>query len=189
MTAKKMLPALLIAALFPLTAPPAQAEKLAGVELPNTARVGETDLVLNGLGLRKKAIFKVYVAGLYLAEKQSDPEAILAADSPRKLVMEFLRKVGSDSLTGAWTDCLKNNAPSAGQDVVQGFDSLKGYMADVKKGDQLEFTYAPGAGTVIRTAGEERGTIAGKDFADTLFSCWVGAAPPSEDFKKGLLGG
>ena len=42
------------------------AASLAGVTLPDTAQVAGTTLVLNGLGLRKKFVVKVYVAGLYL---------------------------------------------------------------------------------------------------------------------------
>jgi hypothetical protein len=32
-------------------------------------------------------------------------------------------------------------------------------------------------------------TIEGKDFSDALFLVWLGAKPPTEDLKKGLLGG
>ena len=60
---------LLILAILPVA--PAQAAELGGVELADTATVGDQTLVLNGLGLRKKAIFKVYVGGLYLPKKSS----------------------------------------------------------------------------------------------------------------------
>lgn len=48
------------------------AASVAGVTLPDTATVGSTRLVLNGLGLRTKFVLKVYVAGLYLPQKSSD---------------------------------------------------------------------------------------------------------------------
>jgi long-chain acyl-CoA synthetase len=44
----------------------ALAGELAGITLPDTLKAGEKTLKLNGLGLRKKAVFKVYVSGLYL---------------------------------------------------------------------------------------------------------------------------
>jgi hypothetical protein len=56
------------------------AASLAGVTLPDTAQVGSTPLVLNGLGLRTKFGVKVYVAGLYLAQKSSDPNAIIKSE-------------------------------------------------------------------------------------------------------------
>ena len=39
----------------------AQARELEGVTLPDTLTAGEKTLKLNGAGLRKKAMFKVYV--------------------------------------------------------------------------------------------------------------------------------
>lgn len=179
----------LAAACATLVAPPrAEAAKLAGVEMAETQKVGDQSLVLNGLGLRKRAVFKVYVGGLYLTAKSSDPAAILSADQPRRLVMEFVRKVDGESIAGGWDDCLKNNVPNAGADVKEGFDQLKGWMADVKKKDRLTFTYQPGTGVSVDVAGSASGTIAGKPFADALFSCWIGEVPPSADFKEGLLG-
>jgi len=56
------------------------AATLAGVTLPDTVNVGNTRLLLNGLGLRTKFMVKVYVAGLYLAQKSSDGYAIVKAD-------------------------------------------------------------------------------------------------------------
>ena len=44
----------------------APAAELAGVTMPDTDTVEGKTLKLNGLGLRKKMVFKVYVAGLYL---------------------------------------------------------------------------------------------------------------------------
>lgn len=177
----------LVLALAPV-ATPAHAAELADVTMDDTAQVGDQTLVLNGLGLRKKAIFKVYVGGLYLPQKSTDGDAVLAADEPRRLVMEFVRGVGASSLTGAWDDCLKNNTPDAGTDVKKGFATLNGWMADVENEDRLVFTYVPGTGTTVTVKGEEKGTIEGKPFADALFACWIGRVPPSDDFKEGLLG-
>ncbi len=49
------------AALVALPLRPAAAKELAGVNMPDTVSIGGKTLKLNGLGLRKKAIFKVYV--------------------------------------------------------------------------------------------------------------------------------
>ena len=54
----------------------ANAASLAGVTLPDSQQVAGKNLVLNGLGLRSKMMVKVYVAGLYLEQKSSDPNAI-----------------------------------------------------------------------------------------------------------------
>ncbi|MEL7059633.1 MAG: chalcone isomerase family protein [Acidobacteriota bacterium] len=169
-------------------APPALGGELGGVQMADQSRVGDQSLVLNGLGLRKKAIFKVYVAGLYLPRRTSDPDLILKNDEARQLKMEFVRNVGGDNIAEAWSECLKSNNPSAGADVRSGFSDLGTWMSDFRKGDRLVFSYDPAAGTHVMVKGESKGTVAGKPFADALFRCWIGTVPPSEDFKAGLLG-
>ena len=51
--------------------------ELAGVTLPDTLKAGDRTLKLNGLGLRKKSIVKVYVGGLYLESPSKDAGAVL----------------------------------------------------------------------------------------------------------------
>ncbi len=175
-------PALLLAA-------PGGAAELAGVQMDDTTKVGEETLVLNGLGLRKKAIFKIYVGGLYLPAKQSDAGKIFAADATRRMVMHVLYKaLSQEQLADGWNDCLEANAPSAGSEVKKGFDTLNGWMEEVKKGGRLTFTYTPASGTEVAVKGASKGTIAGKPFADALFACWIGDKPATEDLKEGLLG-
>lgn len=176
---------LLVAGFSP---PPVHAAELAGVELADQATAGDETLVLNGLGLRKKFFVKVYVGGLYLPQKTSDAQALLDADAPRHMVMEFLREVDAESLVGAWDDCLEANTPNASSATKQDFDTLNGWMTEVDEGDRLTFTYLPDEGTKVAVKGTEKGVIEGKPFADALFACWIGPEPPSDDFKEGLLG-
>lgn len=173
-----------------VSAAPAVAGELAGVEMPDTVTVAEDELVLNGMALRSKFFVKVYVAGLYLPSKTSSADAVLAADEPRHLRMEFVRKVGKDDICEAWYEGLEANTPDASSDVKKQFDDLCSWMADVGSGDSYEFTYVPGTGTTVRVKGEDRGTIPGKAFADALYASWIGPSPgPGEGFKDDLMGG
>jgi len=159
------------------------------VTLPGTVDVGGHSLVLNGVALRKKAIFKVYVAGLYLSAKSSDADAILDADSPRRLVMQFLRDVDKKKMCDAWDEALEKNTENPSDQLKADFVTLCGYMEDIKKEQQFVFTYLPGTGTTVDVAGATKGTIKGKDFADAIFKAWIGPNPgPGEGFKKDLLG-
>jgi len=168
----------------------AQATEIAGVTVPATVDAGGQSLVLNGAALRKKSIIKVYVAGLYLPAKSQDADAILAADAPRELRMQFVRDVGKDKMCEAWDESLKNNTPGADAQLQAEFKQLCGWMQDLKKGDVMTFSYAPATGTTVDIAGTKKGTIAGKPFADALFKSWIGPKPgPGEGFKTALLGG
>src|SRR6187402_3535414 len=63
--------AAVVLALAPL-ASSAQAVEVEGVKLDPAAQVGGANLVLNGAGVRTRAIFKVYVAGLYVPQKSNN---------------------------------------------------------------------------------------------------------------------
>jgi hypothetical protein len=72
----------LVSASFVLDAPVLGAECL-NVKVPDSAKAGGTDLVLNGLGIRKATFLnvKVYVAGLYLPQKSGEAGKIISAES------------------------------------------------------------------------------------------------------------
>lgn len=162
---------------------------LADVTMPDTLTVEGQTLVLNGMALRKKVVFKVYVDGLYLPQKEKSAERILQNDQMRHNVLHFKRSVGKDSLVGAWNDGLEANVPQAGGELKKQFALLGEWMEDVAEDDTMSFTYVPGSGTRVQVKGKLKGTIEGKPFADALFSCWIGAKPgPGEKFKQALLG-
>lgn len=164
------------------------AGELAGVVLPEKVPAGDRTLVLNGMGLRKKAVFKVYVGALYLEKRSSDAAAILAADAPRRMVMHFLRDVGRDRLVEAWKEGFAGNAPAAQTKLAREIERFLSFWGDVRDGEEVTMTYLPGKGTTVAFGGKELGTIEGKEFADALLSVWLGPKPPSEELKAGLLG-
>ena len=161
-----------------------------GVSLPRRLDLEGHALILNGTATRKKFIVKVYVAGLYLPARESDAEKILGADEPRHLVMQFVHDVDKGKMCNAWNEALANNTPDASAELKVQFETLCGYMEDIKKGEQFAFTYLPGEGTRVQVKGAPKGTIEGKAFADALFKAWIGPKPgPGEGFKNQLLGG
>ena len=166
----------------------AVARDLAGVTLPDTLRAGETTLQLNGLGVRQKAIFKVYVGGLYLAAPSKDATAILAADQPKAIRMHFLRALSKAQLVDARQEGFTANAKDKAAAQQATFTKMLALVPDVKEGDTLTFTYVPGQGTTLQVNDHQVGVFAGKDFADAVFSIWLGPEPPSKDLQKGMLG-
>jgi hypothetical protein len=165
----------------------ALAAELAGAKLPDTLSAGDKTLKLNGLGLRKKAMFKVYVGGLYLESPSKEAGTILAADKGKAIRMHFLRDLTKAQLVEAFQEGFEANAKDkAGQKAA--FDKMLVLVPDVKEGETLTFTYVPGKGTTLRVGDKDLGAFEGKGFADAVFSIWLGPKPPSEDLKKGMLG-
>ncbi|MDH7568165.1 MAG: chalcone isomerase family protein [Armatimonadota bacterium] len=157
--------------------------------LPPTVQVGDKTLVLNGEGVRKKLIIRVYAGGLYLPAKESSAEQILASDTPRRMVMHFLYNVTKSQVAEAWMEGLKANTPNASSEVKSAFATLAGWMENVKKGGEIVLTYVPGEGTHVEVNGRAKGTLPGKATADAILATWIGPKPgPGNDFKKAVLG-
>ena len=181
--------AVLAAAAALVLSSPALARELAGVTMPDTAAVGDKTLKLNGMGLRKKAIFKVYVGGLYVETPTKDAAAIVAADAPRLISMKYLRDVEKVKITEAFQEGFQNNAKELAAKQKANIDKMIAAVPDLKDGETMSFEYLPGKGTTLSHNGKELLTVEGKEFADAVFLLWLGPKPPSDDLKKGLLGG
>ncbi len=165
-----------------------QAASLDGVTLPDTQQVGNTKLVLNGLGVRTKYMVKVYVAGLYLQQKSSDPNAIIKADEAKQIVMQMVHAASKSQMADAFSESFHDNSPEAVKLMMPDIDRLLSALEPVKVGDQMVFTYVPGTGTTFTLNGKEKLTITGPAFGPVLFSVWLGPKPPNADLKKGMLG-
>ncbi len=165
----------------------ALAGELSGITMPDTLKAGEKTLKLNGLGLRKKAMFKVYVGGLYLESPSKDANAILASDHAKAIRLHFLRDLTKAQLVEAFQEGFEANAQDKAAQKAA-FDKMLALVPDVKEGTTMTLAYLPGKGTTLSAGSKDLGVFEGKGFADAVFSIWLGPKPPSEDLKRGLLG-
>ncbi len=161
---------------------------LKGVEMPISMELDGKNLELNGMGLRTKVVFKVYIAGLYLEKSSSDGMAIAASEQIKRIELVFLRSVNGPEVAEAIAKGFAANAGDALPALKDRVAKFKTLIPDVKKGDKLVFIYRPGAGLEAQANGKTTGTIEGKDFADALFRVWLGEHPADKALKTGLLG-
>ena len=97
-----------------LAIPPAaqaQATEVGGVKYEASEQLGNAKLVLNGAGVRYKAIFKVYTAALYIGAKAGTPEEVLAAPGPKRMHIVMLRDIDANELGKLFTRGMQDNAP------------------------------------------------------------------------------
>jgi len=178
-----------LAGALALAAVSAGAATVAGAKIEDAVSVNNQQLVLNGAGLRKKLFIKVYVGALYLPAKQSSAASVLAADTPRRMVLHFLFDVGKDKMAEAWQEGLADNTPNASPEVKTAFRTLSSWMEDIDDGQRIVMTYVPGIGTTVEVNGKNKGTLGGKAVADAILNTWIGPKPgPGDDFKKAVLG-
>ncbi len=186
---KLLLGALCLGLSLAVDAAPAAAATLADVALPDHIEAAGKPLVLNGLGLRKKFVIKIYVGALYLPAKQTSAAKVMADDTVRRMVLHFLYSVSTSQMCDAWKEGLEDNVPKPSAEVQAGFRSLCAAMEDIPKGTELVLTYVPGQGTLVEIGSKLKGTLPGKATSDAILATWIGPHPaPGEDFRNAVLG-
>jgi len=168
--------------------PSAYAATLAGVSFPDQTTVADKTVVLNGLGVRTATMLKVkvYVIGLYLESKSSDPQSIIESGGNKRIAMHFVHDVSADKLRGGWTEGFQDNtADVAG--IADEIDKFNASMRDVKSGDSIVLDFA-GDSVDVLVNDTRIDSIAGKAFQQALLAIWLGPKPPNEELKQGILG-
>jgi chalcone isomerase-like protein len=166
----------------------AGAKEVKGVKLEDTTTVGDKTLKLNGAGVRKVFVFDVYVGALYVEEASQDPAAILGKDGVRQVQMTMLRDLEKEKIAEAIRTGFEKNSKDRMAALKDRMEKFIAQMPEkVSKGQVLRLTYVPGKGTTVTGQGE-KALVEGKDFADALFSVWLGQHPVDDSLKKGMLG-
>jgi hypothetical protein len=180
-----------LAVLFSALTLSAQALELKGIKVDETAQVGGNALVLNGAGVRTKMVFKVYVAGLYLAQKTSDANAVISDTGNKRVAMHFLRELSAEKLLHAMDEGFEANNSTAEMAAVEpqmkAFRAMMTSAKAVKESDLIVLDYTE-AGTQVSLNGKALGTVEGAAFNQALLRVWLGAKPVDAALKKALLG-
>ena len=180
-----------LTALFSALTFSAQALELKGVKVDETAQVGGNALVLNGAGVRTKAIFKVYVAGLYLAQKKSNADSVFSDTGNKRVAMHLLRELSAEKLLHALDEGFEANNSAAEMAAIEpqmkAFRAMMTSAKAVKEGDVILLDYTD-AGTAINLNGKTLGNIEGAAFNQALLRVWLGNKPVDASLKKAMLG-
>ena len=171
---------------------PVQAAEIADTQFEDEISIaGYNDkLQLNGIGMRYKFFFKIYIAALYLQEKNADVKQIIESVQAKRMVMHFLYdKVEKEKLLSAWVEGFEDNLSAEEykslEPRIKSFNSL---FETVASGDVVFLDFIPGKGTRVTSKGQQKGVIEGADFYSVLLKIWLGDEPVDEDLKTALTG-
>jgi len=167
--------------------------EISGVKLDEVVELQGKKLQLNGAGIRYKAIFKVYVAGLYLGKKAGTPEEVYAAAGPKRISVTLLREIDSNELGKSFTKAFEDNAPKEEMSrLIPGLLKMGQIFSDQKKlmaGDNFTIDWIPGTGTVVTVKGKPQGEPAREiEFFNAMTRIWLGPKPAEWKLKEALLG-
>ena len=164
------------------------------VKLPPTMKAGDTELVLNGQGLRTKKVVMVtikgYMGGLYLTQKSTNAQAIIDADEPMALKLFITSglissKVMTEATNEGFEKATNNNTAALRTRIDK---MLEIFSDKIQQEDVYDLVYVPGAGTEIYKNGKKSATVEGMDFKKALFGIWLSDNCVLESLKNGMLG-
>ena len=184
---------ILISSLIALNLPAKANVEISGIVVEDSTKVANTELKLNGAGVRTKAFFNVYVAALYQSGQKSTAEEVISMAGPKRLSITMLREVSADTLSKALLDGLNKNCTS--EEKTQLFNQMLaigeifGMHRYIKPNDQITLDWIPEKGTVIQLNGKKlREPIPDINFYIALLKIWIGEHPAEKSLKKQLLG-
>jgi len=172
--------------------PLAFAVEVAGVNFPPQVEVNGSKLDLNGAGVRYKAIFKVYAAGLYTGRKAGSLEEILKAPGPKRMSITMLREIDAAELGKLFSRGMEDNMDRAAfVQLIPGIMRMSQIFSDHKKlmaGDSFTLDWVPGQGLSIAVKGKVQGTpFKEPEFFAALMGIWLGRVPADWQLKNALL--
>ncbi|GAB1384877.1 hypothetical protein MASR1M59_00250 [Melaminivora sp.] len=185
---------LALAALLPAwPAAAAEAVAVADVSFPSAQTLQGKSLQLNGAGVRYKAVFKVYAAGLYLEKKAATPAEVQAQKGPKRLSVTMLRDIDSSELGKLFSRGMEDNLDRAVfSKLIPGVLRMSQIFSEhkmLKSGDNFSVDWLPGTGTLVTVKGQPQGEpFKEPEFFDALLSIWLGQQPADWKLKDALLG-
>jgi hypothetical protein len=164
-----------------------------GIKMEDSAELRGTKLDLNGAGVRYKAVFKVYAAGLYLSKKAGTPEEVMATPGPKRMSITMLRDIESAELGKLFVRGVEDNSPKSEMSkLIPGLIRMGQIFSDQKKlipGENFLIEWIPGTGTVITVKGKVQGEpFKEPEFFNALMRIWLGPNPADWKLKDALLG-
>lgn len=168
------------------------AVEVGGVNFAPQVEVNGSKLELNGAGLRYKAIFKVYAAGLYVGRKAGSLEDVLKAPGPKRMSITMLRDIDAAELGKLFSRGMEDNMDRAAfVQLIPGIMRMSQIFSDHKKlmaGDSFTLDWVPGQGLFIAVKGKVQGApFKEPEFFAALMGIWLGRAPADWQLKNALL--
>ncbi|HYD76720.1 chalcone isomerase family protein [Ramlibacter sp.] len=192
MKAFRSLAAATLAALV-VVAAQAEPVTVAGVKYEDSTELRGARLQLNGAGVRYKAVFKVYTAGLYLPAKASTTDEVLAMPGAKRMSITMLREIDSAELGKLFSRGMEDNMDkTAFSKLIPGVLRMSQIFSEHKKlnpGDSFMIDWIPGTGAIVTVKGVPQGEpFKEQAFFNALLRIWLGPNPADWKLKEALLG-
>jgi hypothetical protein len=163
-------------------------------KLPTSTTVSGQTLKLNGAGIRYKAIFKVYAAGLYLPKSAKTTEEVTSMAGPKRVTLVFLRELDAKEFGKLMISGVENNVKdrkllvNAMPALLRMGDLFSRYKK-VNAGDTVHFDLNGDNSVSLHVQGKQEPLPGGVDFFKAISLVWLGNNPVDWKLKEAMLAG
>lgn len=165
------------------------AKELGGVHIEESFSTPNTQLVLNGAGIRSKFFMDLYVASLYTPKASQQVEVII--DSPVLAIRLDIvsTMITSDKMNAAINDGFKNATQGNTQAIEGAIEAFMAtFNAPINVGDHFIFILEKDQGVSSIKNGQPQGQIQDETFRQALVKIWLGDEPAQQSLKEAMLG-
>jgi hypothetical protein len=178
-------------------------EESTGHKFPTSVVYDGKPYALLGVGVRKKAVFKVYAMALYaeveggkalwptIMHAQGVERAAKIADAPfpKLAVLVFQRDVDWQKIQEAYKESLEaalsERAPAELRHAAQEFVGL--FSRDIKEGQEIRIHTDLAGQFVVELAGQKKLGPHSVELARAVWAIWLGREPISDSLREGLI--
>ncbi|PRC95169.1 chalcone isomerase family protein [Solimicrobium silvestre] len=165
-----------------------------GIKVPESVTISNQELVLNGAGIRTKFSTKYAVASLYLHEKKTTVDDVIALSGSKRLCLVLMKSSSSDYFAEGFITGIRNNATREEREKVFSsmakFGQLFSIISDFQKGDIVTIDWIPNKGIVFAINDKQLGeSINDQLFYSLFLKIWLGDHPLDSSLKRALLSG
>ncbi len=165
-------------------------KKIAGIEIPSKVNFNETNLILNGAGVRTKLMMDMYVGSLYLKTKNNNGILVMNDDETMAIKLHIVSSlITTKKMVDAVDEGFKKSTQGKQAELKAEIDKFKAvFSPEIKENDVYDFVYTPDKGTVVYKNLKPAATIKGLAFKKALFGIWLCSEPADSDLKAAMLG-
>ncbi len=161
---------------------------VAGIQLPGSVMMQDSQLALNGAGVRSKFFMDLYVGSLYLPKSAHTLEQVVAQPSSMVRLNITSGLITAEKMQDAINEGFDLATDGDISPIKAQIDTFMAMFAEpIKKGDQFSFLTSEGSVTSYKN-GKLLSTIEGETFRLALLKIWLGDEPAQDSLKEAMLG-
>ena len=162
--------------------------EVSGIQLPGSVMKQDTQLTLNGAGVRSKFFMDLYVGSLYLPKAAHTLDQVLAEPSAMVRLNITSGLITADKMRDAINEGFDLATNGDITPIKAQIETFMGLFAEpIKEGDQFSFLTTKDGVTSYKN-GKLLSTIESEAFRTALLKIWLGDDPAQDSLKEAMLG-